>query len=206
RERNCGAPTGGKSEHGRSADARIPLPYFCDPDNGVVPKRDRSSAPGWGDARAADSKIYRTSTSQPTIGNIAETNFRRRKCMSATGLEVFDTTVQKTNIWLKDLMENTGWDRRRAYQALRAVLHALRDRLTVEEAAEFGAQMPMLLRGIYFEGWSPTGKPVKERHREEFLARIREQFRGDDDIDPEKSRTQCLHCWRSASAAERSRM
>jgi hypothetical protein len=40
--------------------------------------------------------------------------------MSATGLEVFDTTVQKTNVWLKDLMEVMGGDRRKAYQALRA--------------------------------------------------------------------------------------
>ena len=47
--------------------------------------------------------------------------------MSATGLEVFDTTLQKTNSWLKELMEEMGWDRHKAYQALRAVLHALRD-------------------------------------------------------------------------------
>jgi uncharacterized protein (DUF2267 family) len=107
--------------------------------------------------------------------------------MSATGLEVFDTTLQKTNSWLKDLMEELGWsDRHRAYLALRATLHALRDRLTVEEVAQLGAQLPMLIRGFYYEGWDPTNKPLRVRHREQFLERILQAFRRDDGIDPEK--------------------
>jgi uncharacterized protein (DUF2267 family) len=104
--------------------------------------------------------------------------------MSATGLEVFDRTIHKTNIWLKDLMEILGCaDRQEAYAALRATLHALRDRLTIVETAQLAAQLPMLIRGFYYEGWDPT-KGVKERHRDEFLARIQREL-ARYEMDPE---------------------
>jgi uncharacterized protein (DUF2267 family) len=95
--------------------------------------------------------------------------------MSATGLEVFDTTLHKTHRWLNELMLDLGWqDRHRAYLALRATLHALRDRLTVEEVAQLGAQLPIL----------PTGKPAKLR-REQFLEAIGRYFGPEDGVDPE---------------------
>jgi uncharacterized protein (DUF2267 family) len=107
--------------------------------------------------------------------------------MSATGLDVFDTTLHKTNSWLNDVMQVLGWpDRHKDYLALKATLHALRDRLTIEEVAQLGAQLPMLIRGFYYEGWDPTGKPLRARHKEQFLTRIEQEFRGDDRIDPER--------------------
>src|SRR5262249_44622070 len=90
--------------------------------------------------------------------------------------------IHTTNIWLEEL----GWeDRRRAYQALRAVLHALRDRLTVAEVADLGAQLPLLIRGLYYEGWTPQEKSVKQRKREDFLAHIAATFRDHWEVYPE---------------------
>ena len=95
--------------------------------------------------------------------------------------------MQKTNSWLKDIMHEMEWqERSKAYQALRSALHALRDRLTVDEVAQLAAQLPMLVRGFYYEGWDPTGKPLKVRDLGGFLATIALEFRDDDDVDPDQ--------------------
>jgi len=106
------------------------------------------------------------------------------KHTDTSGLEVFDTTLHKSSQWLKEIMAEMGWnDRHLAYMALRSALHALRDRLTVAEAVDLGAQLPMLIRGLYYEGWRPVGKPAKW-HKAEFLASVREGLRGFEDADP----------------------
>jgi uncharacterized protein (DUF2267 family) len=106
--------------------------------------------------------------------------------MPVTGLEVFDTTVQKTNSWLKELMRIMEWkDRRQAYQALRATLHALRDWLTIDEVAQLGAELPMLVRGIYYEGWDPGNKPMRGRHKRDFMSAIEAELINQDPTDAE---------------------
>ncbi|WP_433514380.1 DUF2267 domain-containing protein [Nonomuraea sp. CA-143628] len=95
--------------------------------------------------------------------------------MVETGYAPFNRTVDKANRILHEIEEACGWPperRNHSYGALRAVLHALRDRLTVEASAHLAAQLPLLLRGVYFDGWRPSSVPVKV-NREEFLDRVR---------------------------------
>lgn len=99
---------------------------------------------------------------------------------------VFDSAIQKGQSWVRELAEELGDDEQRAYQALRGTLHALRDRLAPEEAVHLGAQLPMLVRGLYYEGWTLSGKPVK-RNREEFLDAVRQAFGPTAGADPEQA-------------------
>ncbi|WP_404404608.1 DUF2267 domain-containing protein [Pelagibacterium halotolerans] len=94
-----------------------------------------------------------------------------------SGHETFDHTVQQANIWLKKITETLHFeDRRYAYSALRATLHALRDRLTPESAVHLSAQLPMVIRGLYFEGWRISGKPTNDHTVDEFCAHIEKEL------------------------------
>jgi uncharacterized protein (DUF2267 family) len=106
--------------------------------------------------------------------------------MSVTAIPHIEAGVHTANVWLKELAQELKWDdRERVYHGLRSVLHALRNRLTVDEAADLGAQLPLLIRGLYYEGWDPSSTPVKERHKEAFLHHIAADFRGDPEVYPE---------------------
>lgn len=104
--------------------------------------------------------------------------------MSHSAITAFETTYQTTNTWLGELMDQLHWeDKHRAYIALRAVLHGLRDRLCVDDVVALGAQLPMLVRGFYYDGWHPSGKPNRQRSVEEFLSHISDNLRIDGSID-----------------------
>ncbi len=90
--------------------------------------------------------------------------------MADSQISVFDSTLQKTHHWLVEIMEQMGWqDEQKAYAALRATLHTLRDRLPPQQAVNLSAQLPMLIRGFYFEGWHLEDKPLKYRKKKDFL-------------------------------------
>lgn len=105
--------------------------------------------------------------------------------MAASGLEVFDRTLQTTNIWLDEIMERIGPDRHAAWHVLGAVLHVLRDRLPLELAVHLGAQLPLLVRGSYYDQWHLGVAPTRERTVDDFLDRVAEALRGMRPIDPE---------------------
>jgi len=86
---------------------------------------------------------------------------------------IIEHSVEKAHIWLKETARELGVDDRQyAYRALRAVLHTLRDRLPVDVAAKLAAQLPTLIRGVYYEDWDPSRTPLPLHNVEAFLDRV----------------------------------
>lgn len=97
--------------------------------------------------------------------------------MADMNIHSLDKTINISKNWVKDVKKNLDLDSEQdAYSALRSVLHVLRDRLTPQEAVDLGAQLPVLLRGVYYEGWRLTKKPMKARSQKIFLTKVNESL------------------------------
>lgn len=104
--------------------------------------------------------------------------------MSTNGLEVFDKTLETTHIWLKEIIEDVGHERHVAWHVLSVVLQRVRDRLPLPLAAHLGAQLPTLIRGVYYDQFDPGRLPGHRMTRDEFIEDVADGLRDTRPIDP----------------------
>lgn len=103
-----------------------------------------------------------------------------------THIAVFDHALHQAHEWVAAVNADLRLPQdRSAYAALRAVLHQLRDRLGVNEASDLAAQLPTLIRGVYYEGWNPAKVPARVRSSDAFIDGVRDRLKGHDEINPE---------------------
>ena len=105
--------------------------------------------------------------------------------MATTGLEVFDRTLHITNLWLDEICAEIGPDKHLAWHVLGAVLRSIRDELLIGQSAHLAAQLPLLVRGAYFDQYRPAAQPAAERSQEDFLARIRHELAATRPVRPD---------------------
>jgi uncharacterized protein (DUF2267 family) len=98
--------------------------------------------------------------------------------MSTTRIAVIDHSAQQAHIWVNDVAEQLATeDLHEAYRVLRAFLHGVRDHLPVNEVAQLAAQLPTLIRGVFYEGWEPSRTPDHARDLDSFLRRVSAEAR-----------------------------
>lgn len=103
--------------------------------------------------------------------------------MTRTTISSFSQAAQQAQHWVNEVARELNWDVPRAYRLLRAVLHALRDWLPPEEMSDLAAQLPALIRGIFFEGWRPLNGLGHERRKGDFIIAVRREFGFEAEVD-----------------------
>lgn len=94
-----------------------------------------------------------------------------------TSQRLFANAERTAHEWLRVVADRLETDDlHEAYQVLRPWLHLLRDRLSVDSTAHLAAQLPELLRGVFYDGWQPSKVPVR-MHAEQYLLRFQEDAR-----------------------------
>ena len=106
--------------------------------------------------------------------------------MVRSSTPTIDHAEEVAHEWIDELGDYLHWSNdARTHLLLRTVLHAIRDFLIVDEAADLAAQLPVLIRGIFYEGWDPSSTPERPRNKATFMARIEAPFDRDPLDNPE---------------------
>jgi len=91
-------------------------------------------------------------------------------------MNLFETVNAEARAWMRDVMfEGKIADAESSMVMLGAGLRAIRERLTFAEAAQFGARLPLLVRGMFFQDWNPAAHSAQTGG--ELLAMVRERCR-----------------------------
>lgn len=95
--------------------------------------------------------------------------------------------IAEQHEFLKDLSANLGHPDAggQVERVLRATLHTLRERLTIQQSLHLLAQLPAFLKLTYIEGWKYHDKPVRFRTVNDFKEAVKdEQYNlGERDFD-----------------------
>ncbi|MGV8948126.1 MAG: DUF2267 domain-containing protein [Candidatus Paracaedibacter sp.] len=103
---------------------------------------------------------------------------------------ILENNIHQTMDWIYAIEEACRWDeenQKKAFTALRAVLHEIRDLLPLERAAQLSAQLPIVIRGIFFENWHPRYIPVQEIKKNDFLEAIAQSLYPYQDMNVEET-------------------
>jgi uncharacterized protein (DUF2267 family) len=117
--------------------------------------------------------------------------------MREKGLEIIERNVHLTHMWIDDIDTQLNWgNHHKSFRLLRGWLHALRDSLPLSEVAHVSAQLPLMVRGLFFEQW----RPVADRPRmdgESFLNRLDEEVYPDQMEDTAQAATSVFLVFKS---------
>jgi len=98
-----------------------------------------------------------------------------------------ENSIHKTNRWINDLNKELDWDDKQAsYTALGGTLQIIRDMLTIEEATDFGSQLPLILRGAYYSNWNPSNTPI-DLDKSAFVSRVHSHLGNNPDVKPNET-------------------
>lgn len=101
--------------------------------------------------------------------------------------DVFERSLHATHVWINDIADDMDVDAQESYHALKAVLHALRDHLSIDKSAQLAAQLPTHMRGIYYSEWTPTTKDVKSRSKKKFMDSVKKSLEATESLNAEET-------------------